>query len=55
VCSATTGRDHANLGDLEIDHDAGRITGIRMGNHSMPADALIDVGRHATGVVDPQN
>ncbi len=54
VCSATTGRELRNLVDLEIDPDTGQMTGITMGVHSMPADALIGVARYATVVVDPK-
>ena len=53
--SATTGRELRNLVDLEIDPDTGQTTGITMGVHSVPADALIGVARYATVVVDPQN
>jgi hypothetical protein len=54
VCSATTGRELRNLVDVEIDPDTGQMTGITMGVHSMPADALIGVGRYVTVVVDPE-
>ncbi len=30
----------------------GQITGLKISDHSMPADALIGVGRYATVVVD---
>ena len=54
ACSATTGRELRNLVDVEIDPDPGQMTGSTMGVHSMPADALIGVGRYATVVVDPE-
>jgi sporulation protein YlmC with PRC-barrel domain len=50
-----SGRELRNLVDLEIDPDTGQITGLKIGDHSMPADALIGVGRYATVVVDPQD
>jgi sporulation protein YlmC with PRC-barrel domain len=50
-----SGREVRNLVDLEIDPDTGQITGLKIGDHSMPADAIIGVGRYATVVVDPQN
>jgi hypothetical protein len=43
------------LADLEIEPATGQITALKIGDHSMPADALIGVGRYATVVVDPQN
>ena len=49
-----SGRELRNLVDLEIDPDTGQITAIKIGDHSMPADALIGVGRYATVVADPQ-
>jgi sporulation protein YlmC with PRC-barrel domain len=49
-----SGRELRNLADLEIDPDTGQIIGLKIGDHSMPADALIGVGRYATVVVDPQ-
>jgi sporulation protein YlmC with PRC-barrel domain len=50
-----SGRELRNLVDLEFDPDTGQITGLRIGDHSMPADALIGVGRYATVVVDPKD
>jgi sporulation protein YlmC with PRC-barrel domain len=50
-----SGRELRNLTDLEIDPDTGQVTGLKIGDHSMPADALIGVGRYATVVVDPQD
>jgi sporulation protein YlmC with PRC-barrel domain len=50
-----SGRELRNLADLEIDPATGQITGLKIGDHSMPADALIGVGRYATVVVDPQD
>jgi sporulation protein YlmC with PRC-barrel domain len=50
-----SGRELRNLVDLEIDPDTGQITGLKIGDHSMPADALIGVGRYATVVADPQD
>ena len=50
ACSPTTDRELRNL----VDPDTGQIRGIRMGDHSMPADALVGVGRYATVVADPE-
>ena len=50
-----SGRELLNLADFEIDAETGQITAIRIGDHAMPADALLGVGRYATVVVDPQN
>lgn len=50
-----SGRELLNVADFEIDADTGQITAIKIGDHSMPADALLGVGRYATVVVDPQN
>jgi sporulation protein YlmC with PRC-barrel domain len=50
-----SGRQLLDLTDFEIDADTGQITTINIGDHPMPAEALIGIGRYATVVVDPQH
>lgn len=47
------GRELRNLVDFEIEPETGQITALKIGDHSIPADALIGVGRYATVVADP--
>jgi hypothetical protein len=50
ACSPTTGWELRNV----VDPDTGQIRGVRVGDHSMRADASIGVGSVDATVVDLQ-